>query len=107
MYHHIKVVRVLKDKTTSAVVHVCDSNAVLKVDFGNVDPQSLRAGDILLICVKTYNPPFLCANIQHKLANDYLKEASPEEAIDIEREYLLLEAEEAAEKTRRKRMCFY
>lgn len=126
MYHHIKILRVLQDRTTSAVVHVCDSNAVLKVDFGNIDSQSLKAGDIVLICVKTYNPPFLCANIQHKLANGDLKEAIPEETIseeevseeaiseeplDIEEQYLSLEAQEAATKTLaktpRKRMCFY
>jgi hypothetical protein len=119
MYHHIKILRVLRDRTTTAVVRACDSNTVLKVDFGNIDSQSLKTGDTFLICVQTYNPPFLCANIQHKLAKSDSKEAIvtvpeeaiPEEAIqkeafDIEEQYLFLEAQEAARTTPRKRMCF-
>lgn len=107
MYHHVEILRVLRDRTTTAVVRACDSNTVLKVDFGNIDSQSLETGDILLICVQTYNPPFLCANIQHKLAKSDSKEAILEESIPVEEQYLILEAQEAARKTPRKRMCFY
>ncbi len=63
MKARVLIVRVLRDYGTSVIVHVQDSNAVLKCEVARNSTTILREGQIATVCVVAYKPPFIHISI--------------------------------------------
>ncbi len=55
----VLIVRVLRDCGSSVVVHVQDSNAVLKCEVARNSTTISLEGQIATVCVVAYKPPFI------------------------------------------------
>jgi hypothetical protein len=60
----VVIVRVLRDGATSVVLHVQNSNAVLKCEVTGNSTQILREGQTATVRVVAYKPPFIHVHIE-------------------------------------------